>query len=243
VHAHRGVAELLPGGLVAAAVGVGGHPRHQAVVLEQEDAGPLDLAELGELPAGGAEEVVHRLRRRGGLDETEEHLRLGGPALLRPAGPGLGEGGRERGGHLAEQVGCGRGGGLDGQDADHLAVDQERLAVRRPDPALGELPVRQPVPVGPGRERPAAPDDGGHERGAGEQDGGARGGRRGGVGRDGDRLPERDDHPGGRLVHPDRHPRGAGGRAQAGELLLERRFRVERGRRRQGPWHPSVRPL
>ena len=83
---------------VAAAVGVAGHARHEPAVLEQEDAGPLHLAELGELAAGVAEQVVHRLRLGGGLDQPEEHLGLRGPALLRPAGPRLGQGDGQLGG-------------------------------------------------------------------------------------------------------------------------------------------------
>ena len=82
--------ELLPGGQVAAAVGVAGHPWHEPTVLEQEDARPLHLAELGELAARGAEQAVHRLGLRGRLDQPEQHLGLRRPALLRPPGPGLG---------------------------------------------------------------------------------------------------------------------------------------------------------
>jgi hypothetical protein len=84
----RGVAEQPPGLGVATPVGVAGHARDQAVVLEQEHARALRLAEFGQQLAGRREQVLGRLGPGGGLDQSEQHLCLRQPPGLRPARPG-----------------------------------------------------------------------------------------------------------------------------------------------------------
>jgi hypothetical protein len=240
LHLDRGVAELFPGGQVAAAVGVAGHPRDEATLLEQEDAGPLHLAELGELAAGRSEEVVHGLGLGGGLDQTQEDLGLRRPALLRPPGPRLGEGEGELGGRLPELVRARRGGRLDGEDADDLTVHEERLPVGGPDPALGQLLVRGPASVRRRDEGPPVAHDRREERGTVQHDGGAQRGLGGRIAGAGDRLSVGDGHLRRCLVHPYGHAGGAGRGPQSGELGLDRGLRVV-GRRR---WHqPRRRPL
>ena len=251
LQAFRGVAELLPRGKVAAAVGVTGHAGDERAVLEQEDAGTLHLAEFGELAAGVPEQVVHRLGLARGLDEPEQYLGLLGAAPLRPPGPGLRQcDGHPRGG-LAQQMGSGGRGRLDREDADDLAVHEQGLAVRRPQATVGEVLVRGASSVGMGHERLAAADHGGHERGAGQGDGGALRAVRRRPRRPGDRLPERHDHPGRRLVHPHGHPGGAGLGAQALQLAVHRGLGVVGRRRprraghrrpRAGQRCPAVRP-
>jgi hypothetical protein len=227
------VAELLPGGPVLAAVGVAGHPGDEAPVLEQEDAGALHLAQLGELTAGAPEQVVHGLRLRGGLDQAQQHFGLRRAASLGPAGPRLREGGRELRGHLAEQVRRRGRGRLHGEHADDLAVAQQRLAVGGADPAHRQLLVRGPATVRPGHEGLLPPDHRGQERGGGEGQRGAQLeavlGVPAGLGDDG---AEGHRRVGGGLVDPHRDAGRSGRGAHAREQVLQGRLGIEGGRRR-----------
>ena len=229
VHADGGVAEPLPGLDVAPPVGVGRHAGHELAVLEQEDAGPVHPAERGQAAAGGGQEVVHRAGRRRRLDEAHQDLGLGQAPGFRAAGPCLGQGARELRGDLPEQVGSRSGRGFDGEDADHLAVADERLGVRGADAAAGQVLVGRPAAVGAPLDRTAVAHDRREEGGAAQRQGGAQvrdGPALGGVG---DGLAEGDRHLRRRLVHEDGDAGGTGVGAQPVQHALQGGGGVVRG--------------
>ena len=105
--------------------------------------------------AGVAEQLVHRLGLGGGLDQAEQHLGLRRPALLRPAGPGLGQGDGELRGDLAEQV---RAAAAAGSTVRTPTTSPSRISgwpCAERMPRSRELPVGGPPAGGVGL-RPAA---------------------------------------------------------------------------------------
>jgi hypothetical protein len=233
VHRNPRIAELRPG-----PAGIGSRAGHEPAVLEQEDAGALDLAQLGELPAGGGEQLVHRPGVAGRLDEPEEDLGVREATLVGAAGPGLGGRGGELRAHLPQEVWRGGGCRFDREDADDLAVEDQRFAVRALQAEAGHLLVGGPPAVGAGHHRLLLADDAGEERRLVQGDRDAqprvvvRRLRR--LRRD---LTEGDHHLGGGFVHPYRDAGGPGRGAQAREDVLHGGEGVVRGRRVRGSLH------
>ena len=109
---------------VAASVGVAGHAGHQPAVLEQEDAGALDLAELGELAAGvgraGAPSTAALAADSMSPSSTSAcAVRRCSERRVQAAARAT----ASRGRGLAEQAAGRRRRRVDGEDADDLAVD------------------------------------------------------------------------------------------------------------------------